>query len=241
MNELALYFAQALLVELDKQIIQSTKYFPASEFLERIRSATRPAIPEHLVGIVIGYLEDHAAISVIKDDVVGDFIKLEYWDVHNIVAQGKADKAGFIYRYSQVGSLLLERILEKLEGDAPEHAGAIPTTADPFEEVPASDRIVSRNDNLEAIGEIKSDISELRRIIKEDNEVGAEIGDAREIVDFELEVADSVLERPRFRLKSLLNWLLPALSFLADKFAGGAIAELAKRLVTALLGLSGLH
>lgn len=231
------YFFEALLVELSKQIIRSNIYFPTDEFKDKIAQATKPPIPDSLIDAVFLMLVRAEFATEIEDDVAGSFTKLHYAPIAQIVAQRISEKEGFIFRYSEVGPPLLERVASKLFEDLPETSEQLPTTTDPLEEVPASDRVVTRSDNQTKIVEIETDIAEVRRTLREDNEIGADLGDDREIIDLELEVADEVLKRPRFRLKSLLNWLLPALSFLAEKFAGGAIGEAAKRLVSLLLSL----
>ena len=231
------YFTDALLVELSKQIIRSSTYFSTEEFGERIAAATDPRIPDTILDNVLSELVEQGFTSEIQDDVGGSFTKLNYTAVNKFVSQQLADPSNFIFRYSQVGQPLLARIVERLGNVEIQEGSDIPTTTDPFESVPASDRIVRRSDNEPLVLEIRNDIEEIRKALREDNEIGADLGDEREIVDLELEIADTVLQRPRFRLKSLLNWLLPALSFLAEKFASGAIGEAAKQLVDLLLKL----
>ena len=230
------YFSDALLVELSKQIIRSGTYFPAEEFSEKIQRATNPAVPNNLIDKVLGELVSHGFAAEISDEVGGRFIKLHYAPINKFVSDQIAAADNFLFRYSQVGAPLLERVVAKLQGDI-EGEEHLPTTTDPLEEIPASDRVVRRSDNELTIEQIRGDIEQVRQALREDNELGADLGDEREIIDLELEIADLVVQRPRFRLKSLLNWLLPALSFLADKFASGAIGEVAKRLVSLLLGL----
>lgn len=100
--------------------------------------------------------------------------------------------------------------------------------------VPAADRIVSRRDNYETIGEIDRSLEEIATALSSDNEVGAEVGDERDVLSLEVEVARTVITKPNFRLSSLMGWLMPALRFLAEKFASGAIGEAAKHLMILL-------
>jgi len=102
----------------------------------------------------------------------------------------------------------------------------------------ASDRIVSFSDNQLEIAAIRSEIALVREEIRGNNEAGSELGDAREVIDLELEIADEILSKKSFRLKSLVGWLLPALRYLADKFASGAIGEAAKKLISLLISLN---
>jgi hypothetical protein len=231
------YFKDALLVELSKQIIKSGTYFPADAFKERLAKATNPPIPDDILGLVVEQLVKNEFASEIVDEIGGSFVRLNYAPVNKFVSAQIAAGNNFVFRYSHVGQPLLASVVERMVGKPDGHEADLPTTIDLFESIPASDRIVRRNDNQEAIEEIKEVIADVRRIVHEDNEVGSDLGDDREIIDLELEIAGDVIQRPRFRLKSLLNWLLPALSFLAEKFATGAVGEAAKRLVTLLISL----
>ncbi len=104
--------------------------------------------------------------------------------------------------------------------------------------IPAADRLVRRDDNQPTLTEIKSKLSELSILIgSQDNEVGDKIGDQRDVIVKEIELAEQVISEPRFRFASLIGWLAPVLRFLADKFAGGAIAEAAKHLLELILTL----
>jgi hypothetical protein len=103
--------------------------------------------------------------------------------------------------------------------------------------VPASDRIVSRSDNQQQIEEIAAGIDELVVELKQDNEVGAALGDDRDLIISEANASKELVRGDRFRVARLAQLLVPALKFLADKFGGGAIGELAKRLVSLIVAL----
>jgi len=102
------------------------------------------------------------------------------------------------------------------------------------ESVPAADRIVLRTDNYETLNEVEKSLDLISQELRTDNEVGAEIGDLREVLELEVAVAKEVIEKSRFRLSSLLGWLMPALRFLIEKFSASAIGETAKHLVNLL-------
>ena len=104
--------------------------------------------------------------------------------------------------------------------------------------VPAADRFVSRTDNIGAVQDIDLNLIELSELISsQDNEVGDKIGEERELINREIEIAKIIVSEPKFRLAGLVGWLAPVLRFLADKFAGGAIADSAKRLLELILTL----
>ena len=103
--------------------------------------------------------------------------------------------------------------------------------------IPASDRVVSRQDNLPQIEEIVTEIDGLIHELKADNEVGSALGDDREILISEASASKELLRSERFRVARLAQLIVPGLKFLADKFGGGAIGEVAKRLVSLILAL----
>ncbi len=97
--------------------------------------------------------------------------------------------------------------------------------------VPASDRIVSSQDNSIALDEIREELDQLRSLVSKDNTIGDQLGDEKEIVQDELSHAVAVIEKPKFRLASLIGWLVPVLRFLSKRFAGSAVDEVAAKLV----------
>jgi hypothetical protein len=106
------------------------------------------------------------------------------------------------------------------------------------EAVPASDRVITRKDNLPAVEEIETQFGSIQSSLAADNEVGNALGDEREMLIGELAAAETLTKSKKFRLSKLLSLILPALKFLSEKFSGAAIGEAAKKLVNLLLGLS---
>lgn len=105
------------------------------------------------------------------------------------------------------------------------------------DEIPASDRIVLRSDNRPTVELIEADLRGLVDEIETNNEAGAELGEERELVTGELKAAETLLSQPAFRFARLSTLVLPVLRFLVEKFATGAIGEMAKRLIAAIFGL----
>lgn len=110
--------------------------------------------------------------------------------------------------------------------------------ADENSDVPASDRIVTRSDNRAVVELIEADVRGLNDEISTSNEVGDALGEGRDVIVGELKAAETLLEQPAFRFARLFTLVMPALRFLAEKFAAGAIGEMAKRLINAILGLA---
>jgi hypothetical protein len=103
--------------------------------------------------------------------------------------------------------------------------------------IPAADRIVSRKDNQEVVQEIEETIDQIEDELLKNNEVGAELGEERDMIAAELEASKTLTKAGSFRLVRLISLLAPALKFLGDKFGGGLIGDLAKRLLQLLLDL----
>ena len=100
--------------------------------------------------------------------------------------------------------------------------------------IPAADRIVSKNDNYEAIAAIEGELQNLQKVIATDNGIGSELGDERGILIHEIQVAAETVKKEKFRLGSLIGWLVPALKFLAKRFAGTSVDEISTRLIALL-------
>lgn len=103
--------------------------------------------------------------------------------------------------------------------------------------VPASDRVVTLTDNRREIEILHLDIKGLSEEISSNNEASIDLGEEKEIIKGELAAAEVLVSQPSFRLARLTALVLPALRYLAEKFASGAIGELAKRIITALAEL----
>ena len=129
-----------------------------------------------------------------------------------------ADDSSVIYQYANFG--------DKWLGNQTLSNGGIP----------ASDRIISKTDNQKEIDEIIGELSTIGVEIDQNNQVGSELGDEKELIKAEIDAVQELTKHDRFRLKSLLNLVLPALRYLSEKFSGAAIGEAAKRLIALLLG-----
>lgn len=100
--------------------------------------------------------------------------------------------------------------------------------------IPAADRIVSKNDNYATIAAIEGELQNLEKVIATDNAIGSELGDERGILIHEIQVAAETVQKEKFRLGSLIGWLVPALKFLAKRFAGTSVDEISTRLIALL-------
>ncbi|MHA6333634.1 hypothetical protein ACXYL9_08100 [Qipengyuania sp. CAU 1752] len=117
-----------------------------------------------------------------------------------------------------------ERLIETNETDVLEFDRQGPR-------VPASDRVVSRKDNQREFDRIEEEIRILKEhVYSQDNEIGDKLGDSRELLQQEIDIAQTVVASNSFRVASLLGWIRRALQFVMEKFAGTAVAEAAKRL-----------
>jgi hypothetical protein len=105
-------------------------------------------------------------------------------------------------------------------------------------DIPASDRIVRIGDNQSTIDLLSADLRAISEEIRESNEASVELGEEKEIISSEIIAAETLISQPSFRVSRLYGLILPALRFLADKFASGAIGEMAKRIILLLLGMA---
>ena len=103
--------------------------------------------------------------------------------------------------------------------------------------IPASDRVVSRHDNRVEVEVVEADTRSLIDEIESNNEISVALGDEKDVVVGELRAAETLISQAAFRVSRLQSLVMPVLQFLAEKFASGAIGELAKRLIAAILGL----
>ncbi len=103
--------------------------------------------------------------------------------------------------------------------------------------IPASDRVVSRKDNQAGIEAISTAMDEIVEALDRDNQIGAELGDDRQLLLHELAASKELIGGDRFYLRRLFNLISPALKFLSEKFSGAAIGEAAKHLFNLILAL----
>ena len=111
----------------------------------------------------------------------------------------------------------------------------IETVAPDGEAIPASDRIVTIDDNQRHA--LEEQIEEIASAIVKSNSVREEIGDDADRIVAELTAGRALLKVDRARISALVAVLLKPLRFLAQKFAEGAIGALAGALIVELLKL----
>lgn len=97
---------------------------------------------------------------------------------------------------------------------------------------PASNRYVTLADNQK--GEIKGELGQLRDIVRGDNEVDEE---AREIALSEIAVFEATIMAPRAANDLIDRFVKRVLAWISIAFGGALLAEVAQRLVQALLPL----
>lgn len=129
------------------------------------------------------------------------------------------DPGSFIFNYANQGDQWLEMQRLAIGG------------------VPASDRVVLATDNQKSISDITQSLDQIEQLVISDNEIGSELGDDREILQGEVAATKTLINRPRFRLQKVLQLIIPTLKYLAEKFSGASIGEVAKHLIKLLLDL----
>src|SRR5690606_20906012 len=140
-------------------------------------------------------LERYGFIQITNDDYAGDYITpLSGWGVSYRLNKIKdADpKSGLLFALDR-GSKLLNRAFsnEKFWTDLDseiEHTPDEPANAAEADndEIPASDRVVKRSDNRVEIEVLEADIRSIVEEIDSSNEIGAELGEEKEVISGEL-------------------------------------------------------
>jgi hypothetical protein len=149
-----------------------------------------------------------------------------------------------------IGRIILEEFRDYDLVECNEQAGLYSLTADGLrkadkqyrlvsdlsrELIPASDRIVSREDNQEFWDQIDCDLEALSKEIGQSNESGKTLGDRRMVFTAEIEASRKLISSDMFDAGKLIYLLIPTLRYLVDKFADGAIAALAYKLIEELM------
>ena len=98
------------------------------------------------------------------------------------------------------------------------------------------DDVIAVSDQKERIEEIREALEQIEKELRENNAVSDQLdGDQKDLLVGEVAAAQVLARRDRFRLSRLIALIVPMLRYLTDKFAGSAIAELAKQLIHLLL------
>ncbi|MCH8001499.1 MAG: cell division protein ZapA [Proteobacteria bacterium] len=129
------------------------------------------------------------------------------------------------FRALLMGSVLLVEVIEDLEDQS---------------SVPASDRIVTLNHNSPDYREAIKAIGQVTETIAADNEYGAEAPEEKEALLGALKSGRLLLSATQVRVSAVRATLLPALQYIADNFAKGAVAALGATAVAAVLKLIGV-
>lgn len=217
-----------------------------AELIELLEVRYNWKITPEAVDKIIRQLRAWDCIVVIEDKYAGEMLRL--YGARTDEALERAAQAGhqeLIVNAKAGGADWFKRVFtsqnfwDDLHRDPlPEVPSAEPVKSDSDTVAPASDRIVTLADNRREIEILQSDIRGLSEEVSTNNEVSVELGDEKDLIKGELDAAEVIVSQPSFRLARLAALVLPALRFLADKFASGAIGEMAKRIIAAILGLA---
>ena len=105
-----------------------------------------------------------------------------------------------------------------------------------YQPSPNADRILSKINDAILHQQIEDGLREIGEEIGKSNSVADELGDEKELIANEIDVAHTLSQKDRFRLVRLAALIVPTLRYIADKFGGQALGELAKRMIQLLLG-----
>ena len=245
MSEPTAYLAVAAMFALRAEASKRSLPKTRTEFAEIITDLYKWKIDEVAIEKIVRQLQVWDLITVVEDRYAGETLRLygaKTDDALTHVSElghkqliGNARTGGADW-FSRVFSN--QQFWDDLHHDPmPQILSVEITDFAEAEIIPASDRIVTADDNRREVDILQSDIKSLVEEIKTNNEASIELGDEKDLIAGELQAADIIVSQPAFRLARLLSLVLPALRFLADKFASGAIGEMAKRIIAALVGL----
>jgi DNA-binding PadR family transcriptional regulator len=168
--------------------------------------------------------------EALSDDASGAFVRraLDALIAQGLVEHGVGGESNSdIYALTQQGIQAAERLLEERGQKVRLYSPA-----------PSVDRILTRVHDAKEHEELEDGFKELGKAIRENNLVSSELGDAKDLIEAEVGAAQYLTSKERFRVARLKALIIPTLRFLADKFFGQAIGELAKRLIALLLSLT---
>jgi len=100
---------------------------------------------------------------------------------------------------------------------------------------PASDRIVSLDDNQRA--ELVIPLEQIAAEIRTSNSTRNELGDDADRISAEVDAGIGLAKAGKVRLSAIIAILIKPLKFIAERFSGAAIGTLAAELIKALLKL----
>ena len=105
----------------------------------------------------------------------------------------------------------------------------------PTGEIPASDRIVSSKDNQLAYERAVEALEDLHVQLGTNNEVGAALGDSRDLAVVEVSTLSALLRTARVRAEPVMALARKSLTWIAEKAGSAAVTDLAKRALSAII------
>ena len=106
-----------------------------------------------------------------------------------------------------------------------------------YDPAPEADLILSRIDSAREFGAIADGFRELKAEIDKSNSFDNELDGQGDVVQSEIEAATVLVSADRVRIFRLKALILPALRYLAKKFADQSIGDIAKRLIALLIDM----
>jgi hypothetical protein len=113
-------------------------------------------------------------------------------------------------------------------------------SADPSSPIPAADRVVTLDHNSAGYQRIEEQLDKLAEVVRGSNEVRRADPDEADQRIAELDAGTRLLKARRVRLAAIATVLVPALLWVAEKFADTIVGNLATQLIEALKLMLGL-
>ena len=105
--------------------------------------------------------------------------------------------------------------------------------------IPASDRLVTLDDNDPKLAEIVAEAKDLSRRISDSNDIGAMSDQDREIAIVEVNQLAEILEQPAVRISNVTERAIATLSWIGEQAAGAVIGSAAMALLALIAAYFG--
>lgn len=177
------------------------------------------------------YLEEKGVAFVYRDDFTPPYFKILTKKL-NIALSQKTLPREVIDKYNKYNALGAGWLLEALQ-----NIQATDTVSNIV--IPASDRIVTLDDNSKEFKTVQADLSSLITGVKASNSFGDEDPEEKDAVLADMAAGQELLNAGHFWVKSLWETLIKALKLLIKKFGDAGIGQTASKLLEELTKLLG--
>lgn len=181
-------------------------------------------------------LKSKNLVSYIKDPYAGTHIFFQKESIHAFISNNKHDYSSVIGKFYNMGLNWQRKALRRILDLYPQ---PLSLTAIMPDLAPASDRIISFDDNNPIVRNAFEGLDQVIKDFRADNnEVGIDPDEKAALLN-DLELGKSLRNKPHLFLETAQRVIIKPLKYIADKFVGSALGELGKKIVQLFLSLPG--